>query len=88
MFLRHELANNEKDWCAIVDKPARGKKLLKHINTTIKDYDADKQWEVLVCTVEHEREVAAMNASGGKWYDMFKGRDLVGHHSFLIYKGR
>ena len=40
----------------------------------MRDFDVNRQWEVLVATVQHEREVA-IQEGGSKWYRIFKGTD-------------
>ena len=63
-------------WCANVGRERQGKQALVRFYKGVKDFDVDRQWEVLVLTVEHEKEVA-MSLGGGKWTDIFKGVDGV-----------
>ena len=42
----------------------------------MENFNLEQQWEVLVLTVEHEREVA-LSIGKGKWLDIFRGVDGV-----------
>ena len=63
-------------WYAQIGNEEKGKRQLHRIHKNVKGYDVDAQWEALVLTVEHERQVAQLNKSQA-WTDIFKGNDLV-----------
>ena len=59
---------------------SRGRHALARLYKGVKDVDLDRQWEVLVLTVEHEREYER-SIGGGGWLDIFKGVD--GRRTFV-----
>ena len=59
-------------WCVSRGRKEQAKRILSFLNRDVKDYDVDKQYQVLSLTVEHERFVAAEQRQE-KWYSIFKG---------------
>ena len=61
-------------WCVTRGDTARAKKALRTLNGSVEGYDVDHQLEVLVLSVEHERQIAE-EQSREHWYAIFQGID-------------
>lgn len=63
-------------WCATHDHRERGKRLLQKIYGGNAGYDADRQYEILYQTVQHEKQLAIENKRQS-WWNIFRGVDGV-----------
>ncbi|KAG7529200.1 hypothetical protein FFLO_05754 [Filobasidium floriforme] len=61
-------------WCATHDHRERGKRLLQKIYGGNAGYDADRQYEILYQTVQHEKQLAIENKRQS-WWNIFRGVD-------------
>ncbi|KAJ5389244.1 putative maltose permease (MalP) [Penicillium cataractarum] len=61
-------------WCATRGDGERAKRELLKLNRGVKDYNLEQQYELLVLTVEHEKQVAEEQKSQ-HWYAIFRGTD-------------
>jgi MFS family permease len=61
-------------WCVNKGKYDQAKRVLHRLNYGVKDYDVDRQLQLLILSIDHERTVAAEQRSE-KWYAIFKGTD-------------
>jgi MFS family permease len=61
-------------WCVTRGKYEQAKKSLRFLHMDVKDYDLERQFNLLVLAVEHEVEVAKALKSE-KWWSIFKGVD-------------
>ncbi|KAI5197087.1 hypothetical protein AUEXF2481DRAFT_43028 [Aureobasidium subglaciale EXF-2481] len=61
-------------WCVDRGHFDRAKKQMLKLNYGVVDYDVDHHFDILRCTVEHEKEVALLQKSE-HWYSIFKGTD-------------
>ncbi|RKK96316.1 hypothetical protein BFJ71_g7896 [Fusarium oxysporum] len=61
-------------WCVSRGNADRAKKQLLRLNRGVVDYDEEHQYQIIVQTFEHEREVAAEQKKE-HWYAIFRGID-------------
>ncbi|KAH7109312.1 putative MFS alpha-glucoside transporter [Dendryphion nanum] len=61
-------------WCVTAGKMERAKKALLYLNRGLENYDVDKQLEIIVLSIEHERALA-IEQRREKWYNIFRGTD-------------
>ncbi|SCN84051.1 probable maltose permease (MalP) [Fusarium fujikuroi] len=61
-------------WCVSRGNADRAKKQLLRLNRGVVDYDEERQYQIIVQTFEHEREVAAQQKKE-HWYAIFRGID-------------
>ncbi|KAM0281980.1 hypothetical protein ACHAO9_010461 [Fusarium lateritium] len=61
-------------WCVSRGNADRAKKQLLRFNRGVVDYDEEHQYQIIVQTFEHEREVAAVQKKE-HWYAVFRGID-------------
>ncbi|KAM0323486.1 hypothetical protein ACHAQA_008766 [Verticillium albo-atrum] len=61
-------------WCIGAGLADRAKTEMLKLNRGVKDYDVDRQYEILAQTVEHEKAIA-MEQKREHWYSIFRGTD-------------
>ncbi|KAI1013845.1 hypothetical protein LB503_010532 [Fusarium chuoi] len=61
-------------WCVRRGDADLAKKQLLRLNRGVVDYDEERQYQIIVQTFEHEREVAAQQKKED-WYAIFRGID-------------
>ncbi|KUL83248.1 hypothetical protein ZTR_10464 [Talaromyces verruculosus] len=76
MFLIYVFIPESPAWCVSAGHLKRAEKELLKINRGVKDYNVQRQLEVLSLAVEHERAVAAEQRKE-KWYAIFRGTDRL-----------
>ncbi|GLI81963.1 hypothetical protein PoHVEF18_010361 [Penicillium ochrochloron] len=72
MILIYVFVPESPAWCVNAGKHDQAKKHLLKLNRGVPNYDLERQFQVLVMAVEHEREVAAEQRRE-KWYAIFQG---------------
>ncbi|KAJ5875474.1 uncharacterized protein N7473_012821 [Penicillium subrubescens] len=72
MILIYVFVPESPAWCVNAGKYDQAKKHLLRLNRGVPNYDLERQFQVLVMAVEHEREVAAEQRRE-KWYAIFQG---------------
>ncbi|KAM0545770.1 hypothetical protein ACHAPJ_011194 [Fusarium lateritium] len=61
-------------WCVSRGNDTRAKKELLNLNRRVPDYDVEHQYQIIIQTFEHEKEVAALQKKE-HWYAIFRGTD-------------
>jgi len=61
-------------WCVTRGDTAGARKALLKLNSDVKDYNVDRQIEVLVLNIEHEKAIA-IEQKREHWYAIFRGVD-------------
>jgi MFS family permease len=61
-------------WCATRGDGERAKKELLKLNRGVKDYNLEQQYELLILTVEHEKQ-GAEEMKRQQWFAIFRGTD-------------
>jgi len=72
MLIIYLLLPESPAWCASRDKEAKAKKSMRLIYRGVEEYDVDAQYQVLVQTIAHEKQVAQENKQE-KWHSIFRG---------------
>ena len=72
MILIYVFVPESPAWCVNAGKFEQAKKQLLWLNSRVQNYDLERQFQILVMAVEHEREVAAEQRRE-KWYGIFQG---------------
>jgi hypothetical protein len=62
------------DWCATRGDSERAKRKLLKLNRDVKGYNREQQYQLLVLTVEHEKQVAE-EQKREDWTAIFRGTD-------------
>ncbi|KAL0942058.1 MFS alpha-glucoside transporter [Colletotrichum truncatum] len=74
MIIIYLLIPESPAWCASRDKEERAKKSLKRLYRGVPGYDVDHQYNLLVLTVKHERQLAVEQRQES-WTAIFRGSD-------------
>jgi MFS family permease len=74
MILIYVFLPESPAWCVTRGDTAKAAKALRFLNRGVKDYNFEKQLEVMVLAVEHEQAVAAEQRRE-HWYAIFRGTD-------------
>jgi hypothetical protein len=61
-------------WYVNKGKYEQARKVLCRLNRGVKDYDAEKQLQLIIVTIDHERSIAAEQRAE-KWHAIFKKTD-------------
>lgn len=61
-------------WCVGQGRFDQAKRELMKLNRGVKNYDVDRQFDIIACTVEHEKEIA-LEQKNTHWYSIFRGVD-------------
>ena len=83
MLIIYILLPESPAWCASRDKEAKAKKSMRLIYRGVVEYDVDAQYQILVQTIAHEKQVAQEHKQD-RWYSIFRGVNGVSDH---IYTG-
>ncbi|KAF3389914.1 putative glucose transporter HXT5 [Talaromyces pinophilus] len=76
MFLIYIPLPESPAWCVSAGHLKRAEKELLKLNRGVKDYDVQRQLEILSLAVEHERALAAEQRKE-HWYAIFRGTDRL-----------
>jgi hypothetical protein len=83
MLIIYILLPESPAWCASRDKEEKAKKSMRLIYRGVDEYDVDAQYQILIQTIAHEKQVAQEHKQE-KWHSIFRGVNGVSDHVGIL----